>query len=77
MIASKAAGSYVSSMQYVETAYLSSGSYQFTITDSFGDGICCSYGSGSYTVQVGGIVAKTGGAFTYQESTPLIVVNAC
>merc|ERR1711862_44982 len=30
----------------------SPGTYTFTITDSYGDGICCSYGNGGYSVKV-------------------------
>ncbi len=38
--------------------------YQFTINDSYGDGICCAYGSGSFSLRddQGGIIAS-GGAF--------------
>ena len=43
--------------------------YTFTIYDSYGDGICCSYGNGSYTVTDGnGIVLASGGTFTDEES---------
>jgi len=41
----------------------------FTIYDSFGDGICCSYGNGSYTLSVGGQIVAVGGQFNYEEST--------
>src|SRR5688572_14972600 len=30
---------------------------KFTIFDSFGDGLCCGYGNGSYSVTINGIVA--------------------
>ena len=42
----------------------------FTIEDSYGDGICCSYGNGSYTVTdgLGNIVAQ-GGSFGSEEET--------
>ena len=44
--------------------------YDFTILDSYGDGICCSYGSGSYTLEVtGGSVIASGGSFTSSEVT--------
>ena len=34
---------------YTETLYLPNGdNYKFTIFDSYGDGICCGYGNGSY-----------------------------
>ena len=38
--------------------------YTFEITDSYGDGICCSYGNGSYTVSdATGATLATGGEF--------------
>ncbi len=44
--------------------------YDFTILDSYGDGICCSYGNGSYTLEVtGGSVIASGGSFTSSEVT--------
>ncbi|MFN3917707.1 MAG: lysyl oxidase family protein [Flavobacteriales bacterium] len=41
----------------------------FTIYDSFGDGICCAYGIGSYSLIVDGITIATGGNYTFSEST--------
>jgi hypothetical protein len=44
--------------------------YTFTINDSYGDGICCAYGSGSYTVTDGsGSVLASGGSFGSSEAT--------
>jgi hypothetical protein len=43
--------------------------YTFTIYDSFGDGICCNYGIGSYSLSVEGTTLITGGNYTYSEST--------
>ncbi|MFN8277682.1 MAG: lysyl oxidase family protein [Chitinophagales bacterium] len=37
----------------------------FTIFDDFGDGICCTYGSGSYQVKYAGNVIATGGSFQH------------
>lgn len=37
--------------------------YRFTIRDSFGDGICCSYGRGKYEVLVDGVLQFAGGEF--------------
>ena len=37
------------------------GCYVFTINDSYGDGICCSYGNGSYSVSYDGNVMGSGG----------------
>jgi len=39
----------------------------FTIIDSYGDGICCGYGIGSYTISTGDEVV-TGGEFTHTET---------
>lgn len=44
------------------------GCYRFTIYDSYGDGICCSYGSGSYSVSYDGTVMGSGGA-NFAENT--------
>lgn len=38
-----------------------------TMHDSFGDGICCNYGIGSYTVYVNGVSQGTGGSYTYTD----------
>tara|TARA_B100000674_G_scaffold145362_1_gene114842 strand:+ start:9271 stop:14052 length:4782 start_codon:yes stop_codon:yes gene_type:complete len=43
--------------------------YVFTISDTWGDGICCGYGNGSYSVLVDGITVATGGSFQSSETT--------
>merc|ERR1739847_181535 len=43
--------------------------YVFTIYDSWGDGICCGYGSGAYSVTVNGETVKDGAEFGSSEST--------
>ena len=44
--------------------------FTFTMYDSFGDGICCSYGQGSYSVYDGnGTVVASGGEYGSSEST--------
>jgi hypothetical protein len=46
------------------------GCYTFTMFDSFGDGICCSYGQGSYSVTDGnGLELASGGDYGSSEST--------
>lgn len=53
---------------------LEAGCYTFTMSDSYGDGMCCDNGNGSYEVlnpQLGTIAS--GGSFTYTESTPFCV----
>ena len=42
--------------------------YFFTIYDSYGDGICCTYGNGSFTVTDGwGTVISSGGTFLTED----------
>ena len=45
---------------------------KFTIADSFGDGICCSWGNGSYSVSYNGVVVASGGSFAASETTSSI-----
>lgn len=42
--------------------------YTFIINDSYGDGICCDYGEGSYAIACGGALVATGGDFGYVET---------
>jgi len=52
------------------------GCYSFTIYDSEGDGICCSYGEGSYTLtDSNSNVIATGGEFSAQETVSFTTVN--
>ena len=48
----------------------------FTIYDSYGDGICCSWGAGSYQVTGCGTTYASGGNFNSSESTSFNV-GAC
>lgn len=53
-----------------ETVCLDDGCYDFQINDSYGDGICCAYGSGSYAVtDDSGNTLASGGAFGSSETT--------
>ena len=53
---------------------LADGCYDFTISDAYGDGICCSYGNGSYSVtDAAGNVLASGGTFTSSEVTNFCV----
>jgi hypothetical protein len=47
--------------------------YRFQINDSYGDGICCSYGSGSYTVKIGSTVISSGGSFSSVDGDKFVV----
>jgi hypothetical protein len=50
------------------TACLPSGKYTFTITDEFGDGICCDYGEGEYKILVNGTTVHTGNKYETKET---------
>merc|ERR1719297_756597 len=54
----------------------SSGSYTFTITDTYGDGICCSYGNGGYSVKVNGKEVASGGEFGSKEEKSFDVASS-
>ena len=48
---------------------LAVGSYTFIILDSFGDGLCCGFGAGSYSLSSAAGVINTGGEFGQFEVT--------
>ena len=53
---------------------LNDGCYDFNIFDSYGDGICCGYGNGSYTLEdESGNTLASGGAFGSSETTNFCV----
>lgn len=77
IVASGSFGYYETGGTFTEC--LADGCYDFTISDYYGDGICCYYGNGSYTVtDENGVVLASGGEFTYSETTNFCVQsNAC
>ena len=52
---------------------LGPGDYTFIIHDTFGDGICCDFGIGSYELDVDGTIAGAGGEFDGQEETAFTI----
>merc|ERR1719491_2337876 len=61
--------SYLSNTLYEEEFCLSPGPcFEFTIFDSFGDGICCTQGEGYYIVSVDGEEVGSGDDFNSSES---------
>ncbi|MEP2024356.1 M4 family metallopeptidase, partial [Reichenbachiella sp.] len=52
---------------------LADGCYSLVMNDSYGDGICCSYGSGSYTLTDGSSTLASGGSFGSSETTAFCV----
>ena len=60
---------------YVEDLGITGDDVDFTIFDSFGDGICCGFGFGEYSVSVNGVVIGSGGAFGASETTNLGAID--
>ena len=48
---------------------------EFTINDSYGDGICCVNGAGSYEVLVDDIILAAGGEFSSSETTTFSICD--
>ena len=61
---------YSDNQTYSQAFELTDDCYTFTIYDEYGDGICCNYGQGSYTLTAGSEVIVSGGTFGASESTP-------
>merc|ERR1712176_1611683 len=62
-------------MGYTLNMCLEPDDYTFTITDAYGDGICCSYGSGGYIIKVDGTEVVNGGEFG-SSTTETFTVDA-
>ncbi|CAA6806414.1 MAG: T9SS C-terminal target domain-containing protein [uncultured Aureispira sp.] len=74
-------GNYTSAMNGVNLAIdlcLPTGCYNFNIYDTYGDGICCYYGQGNYSLveAATGLTLASGGSFTYAETTNFCVGGA-
>lgn len=54
--------------QYDTTFCLPEGCYALTVFDSYGDGICCGFGDGIYTLSVDNEVLIAGGQFAFDAS---------
>ena len=62
--------SFTDNTQYSNNWCLPEAQYEFTINDSFGDGICCGFGLGSYSVTWdGSVLVDAGGNFASSETT--------
>ena len=68
--------SYANSTDYNEDFCLDDGDYTFTINDTYGDGICCTYGNGSYDISLAGTSLISGGTFTSSESKTFTLGNS-
>jgi len=61
-------GPYTSSDLATKTICVPDEKYKFEIKDTYGDGICCSYGTGFYKGTFGGVVVFEGGSFGASKS---------
>jgi len=76
LIASGGNGLYNGNSTYTHQVCVDSAKcYFFIIYDAFSDGICCTYGLGSYTVRYNGTIVGTGGVFADSES--LFNIGSC
>jgi len=66
-------GSFPDGSTISEDICLADDCYTFTIFDTYGDGICCTYGNGSYTLSNGGTVLASGGNFGASEATDFCI----
>jgi hypothetical protein len=68
--------SYGDTVNYEFCVY--SGCYLFSIFDSYGDGICCAYGQGSYqlTNDLTGEVLASGGEFDFVDTTSFCITDS-
>jgi len=62
-VASDSYGDSDNNSEIVVETCVPSASYSWVISDSYGDGMCCAYGQGSYSVEYEGNVVGTGGQF--------------
>ncbi|HMQ07483.1 MAG TPA: zinc-dependent metalloprotease [Saprospiraceae bacterium] len=71
-----AVGVYPNNTTITEYICLPGGCYEFRIFDSWGDGICCEYGHGYYTLTDPlGQVTASGGQFGISEITPFCATS--
>jgi subtilisin family serine protease/chitodextrinase len=68
-------GSQPDGSTVTEVLCLADDCYTFTINDAYGDGICCSYGNGSYSLTQGSTSLASGGSFTNSEATDFCIAG--
>jgi len=59
---------FASNQSFVREFCLNDGDYTFAIADTFGDGICCREGNGSYVIDANGVELLRGGEFGRNET---------
>lgn len=61
---------------YAETFCLADGEYTFQIDDSYGDGICCNYGNGAYSIEANGQTLASGAEFSSTDIKTFTIGNS-
>jgi hypothetical protein len=70
LIAGQATGTFSTEDGTVsETAFVAEGAYSFELTDTYGDGFCCSYGRGEFKITVNGEPVVTGNNGAFRDVT--------
>ncbi|MEQ9405112.1 MAG: S8 family serine peptidase [Cyclobacteriaceae bacterium] len=69
-------GSQADGSTLVENVSLAAGCYDFVISDVYGDGMCCTYGNGSYNLADGSTTLASGGTFGSSQTTSFCVGGA-
>jgi len=59
--------------KFTSIVCLPAGCYDFVINDTYGDGICCTYGNGSFNVNVEGTDVVSGGNFRFTTTSNFCV----
>ncbi|KAF7772440.1 hypothetical protein PCIT_a2508 [Pseudoalteromonas citrea] len=59
---------FTNNTTHTETLCLTDGMYNFVISDSYGDGICCEFGNGSYLLTHNNQTIAEGASFTNQNT---------
>ncbi|ESP91952.1 endonuclease [Pseudoalteromonas luteoviolacea] len=71
----KSGSGYSNNQTVSDTLCLTDDTYTFTISDSYGDGICCSHGNGHYEFSHNGQILISGGQFTAREQKQFTLGN--
>ena len=49
------------------------GAYKLTVYDTFGDGMCCGFGNGGYSIYVDDVLVANGGDFFFEVVTAVVI----
>ncbi len=61
---------------FTQELCLPAGCYDFVINDTYGDGICCAYGNGSFNINVEGTDVVSGGSFRFTTTENFCITDS-